>query len=265
MWKYVYDSIIGTSHTESGQPCQDYSKGIVHKADLSEVLIATCLDGAGSARLSQLGAQVAGDRFLAEAQSWLDLNGHSAAPDEATVKSWVCSARASLLEKATEAEALPRDLACTMLGAVVGETWAVFIQIGDGAIVFDAEGVYQIAFWPDNGEYANTTYFLSDDQFKSHLRIEILKQPIAEFAVFTDGLQMIALDFVNNQPHARFFKPLFATVRASQDQERLQQDLVAYLSSDRMNQRTDDDKSLLLATRIIEQLNNQPNSSTDDV
>ena len=76
---------------------------------------------------------------------------------------------------------------------------------------------------------------------------------------------MLALDYVNNQPHARFFKPLFATVLASQDQERLQQDLVAYLSSDRMNQRTDDDKSLLLATRIIEQLNNQPNSSTDHV
>lgn len=260
MWKYVFESMIGTSHIESDQLCQDYCRGIVYNSDVSEILIATCLDGAGSAKLSQIGAQVAGDRFLDEAKSWLVNYGHSHPPDEATAKLWVYAARESLIAKATEIGAIPRDLACTLLGAVLAETWAVFIQIGDGGIVFDAECSYQIAFWPDNGEYANTTFFLSDDHFERNIKLDIVNQKISEFAVFTDGLQMLALDYLNSQPHGRFFKPLFATVRASHDQERLQQDLVAYLNSDRMNQRTDDDKSLLLATRIIQDFNNHQNN-----
>lgn len=263
MWKYVYESMIGTSHKQSDQPCQDYCKGIIHKLDFSEVLIATCLDGAGSAKLSHVGAFVAGNSFVAEAECWLELNGHSTQPDEETVKLWVSSARKSLIEKATESEALPRDLACTLLGAVISDKWAVFIQIGDGAIVFDAEGTYQFAFWPDNGEYANTTFFLSDERYESHIRLEILTQTISELAVFTDGLQMLALDYVHIQPHTPFFKPLFTTVQTSQNQDRLNEDLVAYLSSERMNQKTDDDKSLLLATRLIQNFNNQQNISTD--
>lgn len=250
MWKFVFESITGTSHNQSGQPCQDFCKAIIPDFGDSDLLIATCSDGAGSASQSDLGAKEACECFLAEANLWLRNCGHSEPPDHETLRSWVDAARNGVLAKAMESDALPRDLACTLIGVVVAENWAAFVQIGDGAIVFDCEGSYQVAFWPENGEYANTTFFLTDELYATHVRTDIIAQEISDLAVFTDGLQMLALDYAGTRPHGRFFTPLFDTVRSSSDQGRLQDDLISYLSSERMNNRTDDDKSLLLATRV---------------
>jgi hypothetical protein len=61
---------------------------------------------------------------------------------------------------------------------------------------------------------------------------------------------MLALDFINSQPHGRFFTPLFATLRSSGGTEGLRTALCGFLDSERVNTRTDDDKSLLLAIRV---------------
>ena len=117
-------------------------------------------------------------------------------------------------------------------------------------IVFDGSDGYQFAFWPDNGEYANTTRFLTEDDYRKHLRIEIVTRQVSEFAVLTDGLQMLALDFTGSRVHDRFFTPLFRTVRNGQDEKALKASLLEFMDSKRVNERTDDDKTLLLATRI---------------
>ena len=60
MWKLVFGSVQGTSHLQSGLPCQDYCTGTI----AGTTLIAACADGAGSAELSQLGSKAAVDRFM---------------------------------------------------------------------------------------------------------------------------------------------------------------------------------------------------------
>ena len=67
--------------------------------------------------------------------------------------------------------------------------------------------------------------------------------------MLTDGLQMLALDFKAARVHDRFFEPLFRTVRNSPDEEALRTSLLEFMDSKRVNERTDDDKTLLLATR----------------
>mgnify|MGYP001041622825 CR=1 FL=1 len=241
MWKLVYGSVQGTSHVESGKPCQDYCAGSGEGA----ILVAACSDGAGSAELSHLGSRRAVLRFVEEAAK---LEG---VPEREAVEAWVSRARESVLEEAEAQGAPPRQLACTFLAALVGEDWAAFVQIGDGVIVFDGEAGYDLAFWPDNGEYANTTRFLTQSDYRDHLRIEIVERRITELAVLTDGLQMLALDVAGARVHDRFFAPLFRTVRAGPDEEALTTSLVSFMDSKRVNERTDDDKTLFLATRII--------------
>lgn len=240
MWKFVYGSVQGTSHVQSAQPCQDYCAGRTEDA----VLLVACSDGAGSAVLSHLGSRAAVERFL-EAVA---LNG--GAPTKEQVEGWVESARVRVIEEAAANEAAPRDLACTFLAALVGHDWAAFVQIGDGVIVFDGPKGYELAFWPQSGEYANTTRFLTEDGYTEHLRVELVERPVMELAVLTDGLQMLALDFAECRPHARFFAPLFRTVREGPDEEKLRESLLAFMDSKRVNDRTDDDKTLFLATRI---------------
>lgn len=241
MWKLIYGSVRGTSHVQSGQPCQDYSAGNV----AGTTLVAACSDGAGSAELSHLGSCTAVEYLLGQAMQW----PNGSAPGRDVVESWVGYARERIVEEAAAQGVTPRQLACTLLGAIVGDGWAAFVQIGDGVIVFDGDACYELAFWPDNGEYANTTRFLTDDDYLKHLRIEIIARTVSELAILTDGLQMLALDFAMTRVHDRFFAPLFRTVRNGADEETLRASLLEFMDSKRVNDRTDDDKTLLLATR----------------
>jgi hypothetical protein len=208
-------------------------------------VIAACSDGAGSAELSHLGSRRAVDRFLKEAVRSLG----DVAPEREAIEAWVDAARATVLEEASAQGVQPRQLACTLLGAVAGDAWTAYVQIGDGVIVFDGETGYELAFWPANGEYANTTRFLTDEDYRAHLRIEIVPWQVDEIALLTDGLQMLALDFAQARVHGPFFAPLFRTVRSGPDEETLRASLLEFMDSRRVNDRTDDDKTLLLATR----------------
>ncbi len=238
MWKLVFGSVQGTSHIQSGLPCQDYCAGSI----AGTTLVAACADGAGSAELSQLGSKAAVDRFMEVASG-------DTAPTKEQVESWVDAARVRLLEEAVANGSTSRQLACTFLAALVGDGWAAFAQVGDGVIVFDGPDGYDFAFWPDNGEYANTTHFLSEDDYQQHLRVEIVERHVSELALLTDGLQMLALDIAGAKVHDRFFAPLFKTVRNGPDEAALQTALLDFMGSKRVNDRTDDDKTLLLATR----------------
>jgi len=206
-------------------------------------LVAACADGAGSAEFSQLGSKAAVERFMEVASC-------DAMPSMEQVEAWVNAARDHLLEAAAANGSSPRQLACTFLAAMVGDGWAAFVQLGDGLIVFDGPDGYNFAFWPDNGEYANTTRFLSEDDFLQHLRVEIVERDVSEIAVLTDGLQMLALDIAGAKVHDRFFAPLFKAVRNGPDDAALKDSLLEFMNSKRVNDRTDDDKTLLLATRI---------------
>ena len=190
MWKLVYGSVRGTSHATSGQPCQDFCAGSL----VGSTLAAACSDGAGSAELSHLGSKAAVERFMEVAAPT------ESAPERAAIEAWVDAARERVLEEAATQGVVPRQLACTLLVAIVGDGWAAFAQIGDGVIVFNGDAGYELAFWPDNGEYANTTRFLTDDDYRKHLRIEIVPRQVSELAVMTDGLQMLALDFKGAGP-----------------------------------------------------------------
>ena len=70
--------------------------------------------------------------------------------------------------------------------------------------------------------------------------------------MFSDGLQRLALDFAKTIPFEPFFQGLFPSVRAmsADDGEKLTQSLTDFLNSPRINERTDDDKTLILATRV---------------
>jgi hypothetical protein len=240
MWRLVFGRVRGTSHAVTDQPCQDFCAGSV----VGSTVLAACSDGAGSAELSHLGSKAAVERFMEVAVPT------ESAPERDAIEAWVDAARERVLEEAVTQGVIPRQLACTLLVVIVGDGWAAFAQIGDGVIVFNGDAGYELAFWPDNGEYANTTRFLTDDDYRKHLRIEIVTRQVSELAVMTDGLQMLALDFKGARVHDRFFEPLFRTVRNNPNEEALRTSLLEFMDSKRVNERTDDDKTLLLAVRI---------------
>jgi hypothetical protein len=148
----------------------------------------------------------------------------------------------------SERERLPlNQLACTLLLGIVAPTGAVFAQIGDGAWVVEKDGELVPATWPQNGEYANITTFITTESALNSMYFVRLTGTISAVAGFSDGLQALALCFATRQAHAPFFKPMFDSVRACNDETDLIVPLRGFLASEFVNSRTDDDKTLVLA------------------
>jgi hypothetical protein len=143
-----------------------------------------------------------------------------------------------------------RDLACTFLGVVSLPQAAIAIQIGDGGIVVNAGKGLELALIPMVGEYANMTHFVTDDNAVEILQTREYSSQLTEVAVFSDGVQRLALQMATNTPHEPFFTPFFDALRkaAPENEEGLHLALVNFLNSERVNARTDDDKTLVIAT-----------------
>ena len=127
------------------------------------------------------------------------------------------------------------------------------LQVGDGVIVMgEGAGEWRWMFWPERGEYANTTRFLTDDDTPDHLRVAELPGSPADVAIMTDGLQPLALHYASQSVHEPFFRGMFQPLHGSSgpgEVPALSASLEHFLSSERVRMRTDDDVSLILATR----------------
>lgn len=247
MWKYLGESVIGTAHVASGLPCQDaHALAVVEDA-----LIAVVADGAGSASRADLGAQRACASLLASASRAVS----ERQPLDA--RAWFETARTHLADLAATEKIDQRDLACTALLAVVTPEVALFAQLGDGAIVATAGDTFRPIFWPEPGEYVNVSDFLTDAAMPEKLLLTT-SEPVSELALFTDGLQRLALDYATRLGHPGFFNVLFGPLRLCADAEVLREPLRSLLLSPRINARTDDDKTLILATRTPAHVTPQP-------
>jgi hypothetical protein len=160
------------------------------------------------------------------------------------------SARAAVLALAGESGESPRDYATTLTGVIALPDCLVVGQVGDGAVIAeDADGGLYTATRLQRGEYANETHFLTGEDALDQLAIEVLERPFRSLAVMSDGLVRLALKMPAQEPHAPFFAPLFRFAAAVKDEAQASAQLADFLASERVNARTDDDKSLVLAVR----------------
>jgi hypothetical protein len=248
MWKFLNQSVAGTSHLEARRPCQDYSSVVPYKSEDDEILIVACSDGAGSAPQSQIGSELACKTVVAQAVAFLGSGRSASEINREILRSWFGEAHEQLKAEALRRQAPLREFSCTLLMGVIGETTAAFAQVGDGAIVVRDGSEYRTVFWPDSGEYHNSTYFAVDPNFSDHLQTKQFHCQLQEIALLSDGLQMLALDYATMEAHSPFFRPMFMQLR-----ENATADLVVpmrkFLDSKAVNDLTDDDKTLVLASR----------------
>ena len=260
-WRFANSSVIGSSHRKSGTPCQDASAcELGEQADASSSLVAVVSDGAGRAPLSAIGSRTACEVVLEETRAALAGGVGLAALDHGFALEVLRRLQVQLARVARHVQRPVRDFACTLLFAVADRERAVFAQIGDGAIVVSPDAragtpapasSYGWVFWPQQGEYLNQTRFATESRASENLQFEAWDRPVEELALFTDGLQGLVLDGRRRIAHARFFEPMFVAVRWAGPgrSEALAGSLARFLGSKVVEGRTDDDKSLVLASR----------------
>lgn len=250
MWRVIGKSIVGTSHLKGRLPCQDYSDYLRCQFGGESVLIVGVSDGAGSAALSHLGSQETVSTLLRQAASCERPLADISRED---VQGWFGNSLAHLKSVAENEQIEVKDLACTALLAVLGETHALFAQIGDGAWIAETNGIFGAVTWPQNGEFANETKFLTSPDALDSIQFQKCSFPLTAVAGFTDGIQSLALNLGARSVHIPFFQPMFGALRDCDDETSLLSPLISFLSSDQVNERTDDDKTIVLARRVAAQ------------
>jgi len=245
MWRLASGVQQGDTHAGAGEPCQDVAWAGVVRGQGGEWLVVAMADGAGTAPRSATGARSAVDRIRCSAERDVPRGE----PGEHELRRWFAEAAGRVERAARSRACVPEDLACTLLVAIVGPTGAWFGQVGDGAIVARGpQSAYQAVFWPEEHDFVNETTFMTCKGWRDALRVAF-RPAVGEVAVFTDGLQRLALDYATRAAHPRFFGPLFEALREP-DGAVISSELSAFLASDAVRARTDDDRALVLATRL---------------
>ncbi|SAI69495.1 Uncharacterised protein [Bordetella ansorpii] len=252
LWRTIATSVAGTSHAKNQTPCQDAHLWTLIEGP-EDVLVLAASDGAGSASHSEEGSKLACQELVARFRCFVESGKALASLERNTVQSWLEEIAALIKAEAQSRQLASRDFACTLLAAAISPTHAAYVQIGDGAIVVrSGELEWAYVFWPQHGEYINTTVFLTDPTALKNFQFECAEDEVKELAVFTDGLEALLLHYASQTVHSPFFNAMFPALRALPESGHsipLSMKLAEYLESPAICSRTDDDKTLLLASR----------------
>lgn len=256
VWRPIAHSLQGPSHAKDDRPCQDSHTVRLFGEDGNQTLIACVADGAGSAKHSDVGSAIASRAIVERAGAFLEAGGQLPHLERQDVLRWCEDVRRQIEEESAKWDCDARELATTICAALLSTDFACFFQIGDGAIVVRRNGIYGVVFWPQSGEYANSTNFLTSPLFGDHLEFVSTDAVCSDIALMTDGLERLALRFDSQTPHIPFFEPFFRAIRAAEDFTGLNAALESFLASAPVRERSDDDKTLVLASFINHEAEN---------
>lgn len=241
-WRYAGASIARTVSHGRDKPCQD-AHAIWATGD---TLVLAVADGAGSARHGGVGAQLAVTAALAHLTDPTVLEPLG----PAELKTTVACARGVLELAAGRYDTPMRDFATTLLVAVIAQTGCYGAQVGDGAIVVCLEGSRDptLLTRPLHGQYINQTRFLTDTAYGNHLQVATTG-PVNAVALFSDGLEPVAVDYVSGTLFTPLFRSLFSWINRHGSLIHLETTLRDLLTGARLAQRCHDDKSLVVAVK----------------
>jgi hypothetical protein len=164
-WRAADGAVVGTAHLRATppKPCQDAAL-----AEGPERALAILADGAGSAAVSHLGASavVTGVRRLCrtierDLAATLDTEDARVGLAERLAHRIVSHAK-GLLDDLAEAHLRSSDdFRCTLLVWLTGRQRALWVKVGDGALVVEREGACYSVGPAGKGEFANQTCFIS--------------------------------------------------------------------------------------------------------
>jgi hypothetical protein len=248
VWHILGVSVQGTSHLDKNTPCQDTH---AYRLTANGNILLAIADGAGSAERSQEGAQAAVEKAILSLETAFQNELPGDETGWQTLMAQVfADARQAVVQIADGDNAPLNSFATTLACAAVSGEWLTVGQIGDGAVVAEDEGgALFLTARPQRGEYANEAYFLTMPDGINSLVVYTAPRYIRSLALTTDGLLRLAFKLPEYEPSAQFFQPLLAFTANMDNPEQARSDLAAFLSSARVCARTDDDKTLILATR----------------
>ena len=246
-WRVAVVSLRGTHHKNADMPCQDSS---YWRIPIPGILVAAVTDGAGSARLAEVGANIASRVAVEHAcQQLLNARDYTVNTITRFLTESVTAARSALELEARSRNTNIGELACTLILLIASRTILAVAQIGDGAVVLrKIDGSMATLTLPVRGEYFNETVFLTSRNALDLINLKVSDFPITHIASFTDGIEMLALTMPDSLPYLPFFTPLFSMLSEAPTIDEANSRLRSLFLSSGIHGKTNDDITLLMAT-----------------
>lgn len=253
-WLYSGASVMGQSHQTSQIPCQDkFSCKVSGDGRWLSVAVS---DGAGSALNAEAGAEITSTIFCEELLG-LSIQLESRAPGEWIndfVVECVLKVRNQLRNKAKSDDI--KSFHCTLVAALVGPEGGFSIHIGDGSIFGgqfknDSKGGEVelnsnfVISKPENGEYTNETFFITEGNWIKHLRVTPLPRLDWVVACTDGGAALILEKEIEVKP--KFLVPFFQELISHKFTKNNY--ITEVLSDPKANALTTDDKTIFVAMR----------------
>lgn len=241
-WSTAAASVVGTNHFDQGVGSDDWYAC----NSVGNQLVICVADGLGTAKYGGIGARIATETalgFLSHPQTRASRNVRPAetmrrAFDEATTQI-NCRARQLICDV--------NDLATTLIAVIAFPDHLVLGQVGDCAcVVEEVDRRTTLLGPPMKGEFANVTPCLGNTSESPRIIRHL--SAVRSIALYSDGIEAIGV--VRGKPFLPFWDPLWKF--ASQRREKADQDLRQLLCSDKIRRATDDDCTLVVATRRSE-------------
>ena len=245
---------MGQSHQTSQIPCQDkFSCKVSGDGRWLSVAVS---DGAGSALNAEAGAEITSTIFCEELLR-LSNQLESRAPGEWIndfVVECVLKVRNQLRIKAKSDDI--KSFHCTLVAALVGPEGGFSIHIGDGSI-FGGQFKYDtklrevelnsnfVISKPENGEYTNETFFITEGNWIKHLRVTPLPRLDWLVACTDGGAALILEKEIEVKP--KFLVPFFQELISAKFTKNNY--ISEVLSDPKANALTTDDKTIFVAMR----------------
>lgn len=244
-WRVFGASVTGKAHLDNNIACQDAHA----HAQVNGVLVAIVCDGAGSARLSEQGAQFVAKQSVLALAGRLEQGASVQDLHDGALAGTLAQVRAALDDIASAANATLDDYATTVVGVVMGADNGFFFHLGDGLGVAQLPDGGELISLPANGEYANETYFISGERWREQLRLLAIPHAVRGVVLMSDGCMPFAMSKNNGALYAPFMDAVQGYLRTVESVELGNAALASTLADPRTHQITGDDKTLLLAMR----------------
>jgi hypothetical protein len=256
--RFAVVRVTGESHQKKREACDDFWAVATEGAATAFVIA----DGAGSAPLGQEGAQAIASA-LAESMvrprlALLVTAGETAVEElkhTIVMETERVRLRLAQAHPYRDTTAALKLYAATVIGFVAVDNHVISFQVGDGfgACVADkqlesGQSFARYVSPPDNGTYANETFFFTQDKWSERLRIGGTSG--ARYIVgMTDGVTAFACTKGYSDLEPAFWSPVLKYFDEKTEMETARA-LVAQLQSPAVMDLSDDDKTIIVMQRL---------------
>jgi hypothetical protein len=259
LWQLSDASVRGKSHVDAGLPNQDSVFVVTDPS--GEVVCAVVSDGAGTASRSGEGSEETASfvaRRLCEAGQQLQLGPVRIENIRLELEACIGALRQHIGSGSGDL----RDFHCTLVTwlhtrcgsfvAQIGDSVALstrFAFVGDpGACVLDffPEGRHRL-HEVERGEYSNETHFLTEPDWKEHLRVTELSPDLDAVILMSDGAMDIAM--LRGEVFRGFLSNLLAKLIATPKRADRNRIVHEWLDDPKTHRVTGDDKTVFVAIR----------------